>query len=763
MKIKNPDYTDRRRDEKSGPDWRIDGCSRRIFPRFTIMRFITTFAKHCRPTRPHFLKQLSSMLSFDPTRLLGSACSCVLLLTPAIKASDHFADWISGYPEVGELTDITDDPDGDGKSNGVENFLGTDPSVPSPGFGSVKLGEGNYTFSLSRNPTPARDLSFSYSWSKDLKNFYASGSTDAEGTQVDISTHEDTPAADTTTVTTTISGTPADTLFVRLEVIQDTISNISIDTVYFAQTHVWEPDHPLFKLVSDREALIKAHIVAPGSESAPEVTAVLSLKGTTHTLPLSGPSVLPLSIPNGPGIVQHSFEDSFTAVVPKEWIQPGLTVTIKAAEKEQVLDNLTIGAPNKLVMNMYDLHFFSPRAGDYPAGWEEEFSAKLPIAELEIRRVPDIVLSEIVVLPTGGFPALRISSSSEYRAITGRSYTEGRTEGKDWMKALRDASGKLGQSKLYYGNVYGAGGGGLASIGGLFAAGDGTNAGVLLHEVGHTFRLPHWAETNTYPYWRPLGYPYQGTMYGISPRPGNAVHTGPTWAFDLPRRTFLPPTARVGSPSAGYFQKDPMQGGGLSNGDQPAGFLLNFFSDYSTWYIMDHLEKNLVQWNSTMNQYTIWDARTGDYTKIVSNYLPGLQPTLEEKEVYSVLAGVSAVTPEGNIVYPPMGPYLSGTTELYDPSEVKDRIRAGFANYAPSGGCDVTLRIVQGGQTKFYMLPVSWDTSLDPLKANSYKLKALNIPAEDGIITELQLLLTPDAQTQGLPPTPEVLYTWSQP
>ena len=700
-------------------------------------------------------------MPFAPNRMAVPAACCMLLATQGITASDPFAAWIAGYPGVGDLTRITDDPDGDGKNNGVENYFGTDPSVPTPGISSGTYSAGNFTFSHPQNPDPASDLTVFYSWSKDLTDFHPGGSTDGAGTRVDISTQSQPPSADAAvSVIATVSGTPAKNLFLRLEANQSNISGVTFDTVYFAQTHLLEPGNPLFKLVSNREALIKAHVIAAGGKAAPVVTAKLSLADTSYTMVLSGPPVLPASIPNGPGIVQHSYADTFTGIIPSEWIQPGLTVTLKAADAELVLDNLSIGAPSKLVMNMYDLHFFYRRTGNYPSGWEEEFEAKLPVSDLEIRRVPNIVLPEIVVLPVNGFPALRVSSSNEYRDITGQSYTEGRTEGLQWMKALMEASGKLGKSKLHYGNVYGSGGGGLASIGGLFGGGDGTNAGVLIHEVGHTFRLPHWAQTDTYPYWKPLDYPYEGPMYGINPRPGNAFHTGPTWAFDLPRRTFLPPTVRTGAPNAGYYQKDPMQGGGLSNGEQPPGFLLNFFSDYSVWHIMDHMEKNLVQWNTSLNQYTVWNAQAGDYTQVVTNYLPGILPTLEEKDVYSVLVGVSAVTPDVNIVYPPMGPYLSGTTDLFDPRVITDRFRAVQSGFVPAGGCDVSLKIVQGGLTKYYMLPISWNTGLDPLNVNSYSLKALNIPAEDGPITEVQLLSTPNAQSQGLPAVEEVLYTW---
>lgn len=688
------------------------------------------------------------------------AICCILVVTNCLSARPSFADWIAGYPEVGGLNSNEDDPDGDGMSNGVESTLGTDPGVPTPGISSASYADGDFTFSHPLNPDPASDLVPYYTWSKDMKTFHPGGSTDSEGTRVDISRLDDTPTVDVTSVVARISGTPIANLFLRLEVAQSTISGVAIDTVYFAQTHLLEPENPLFKLASDREALIKAHVVVAGDKAAPVVTATLS-RGSAHsTMVLSGPPVLPASIPNGPGIVQHRYENTFTGIIPKEWVQPGLSVTVRAADAERVLENLTIGAPNKMVMHMYDLNFFIPRPGNYPTGWEQEFAAKLPFSELEIRRVPNIVLPEIVVMPTGGHPALRVSSSTEYRNITGQSYSEGRTEGLQWMKALMDASGKAGKNRLHYGNVYGAGGGGLASIGGLFAAGDGTNAGVLLHEVGHTLRLPHWGQTSSYPYWRPLGYPYEGSMYGIHPRPGNAFHTGPTWAFDLPSRSFLPATVREGASNAGYYQKDPMQGGGLSGGDQPPGFLLNFFSDYSVWHMMDHLEKNQAQWNSDLNEYATWDAQTGDYTQIVDNYLPGVLPTLQEEEVYSILVGVSAVTPDVCIVYTPIGPYLSGTTDLFDPRESADRMRALRSGAIPSGGYDLSLKIVQGGTTKYYMVPVGWLTSLDPLQANSYAHNALNIPARDGPITEVQLLLTPDAHIRGLPAEEEVLTTW---
>ncbi len=59
--------------------------------------------------------------------------------------------------------------------------------------------------------------------------------------------------------------------------------------------------------------------------AAPAVTATLTLGAQTTNLILSGPAILPASIPNGFGVVQHSFTNSFTNTIPKAWAKSGLT------------------------------------------------------------------------------------------------------------------------------------------------------------------------------------------------------------------------------------------------------------------------------------------------------------------------------------------------------------------------------------------------------------------------------------------------------
>lgn len=131
---------------------------------------------------------------------------------------DNFAAWIAGY-DVGLLTGFEDDADGDGIENGIENVFGTDPSVSSPGISEVARSGNTVTFRHPQSGAAASDVAASYRWSTDLATFHASG-VESGGTTVTLAPALDTPAAGTTTVTATITGTQPSRLFLVLEALQ---------------------------------------------------------------------------------------------------------------------------------------------------------------------------------------------------------------------------------------------------------------------------------------------------------------------------------------------------------------------------------------------------------------------------------------------------------------------------------------------------------------------------------------------------------------
>ena len=136
---------------------------------------------------------------------------------------DGFAGWIARFPEVGELTGFNDDPDGDGQPNGVENYLGTDPSRSSAGLslGSLNAATGEIIFSHSINLEPVPEAAdASYFWSTDLVNFYRSGEAAPDGTAITFDTNPGIPTTGLTRAIRAVStGTQVPSrVFMRLQV-----------------------------------------------------------------------------------------------------------------------------------------------------------------------------------------------------------------------------------------------------------------------------------------------------------------------------------------------------------------------------------------------------------------------------------------------------------------------------------------------------------------------------------------------------------------
>ncbi len=525
---------------------------------------------------------------------------------------------------------------------------------------------------------------------------------------------------------------------------------VTIDTVYFAQTHVQEANHPYLNLVGNRDTLIKAHVIDPAMPNSPAVSATLTLDGQTLILPLTGPAKVPASIPNGPGVVQHSFANAFTAVIPKAWVKSGLSVTVTAGTATSTINNLGIGAPTKLIMTMFDVQYFADTNGDYPAGWEDEVEAKLPVSEMEVRRVNHVVFPQLVIPPRSGAPAARVKSKADYTALTGLPFDGEQGAALAWNGALKAAAGRNGRVSLYAINLYGVGAGGQG--GGFGFVGNGTGLGIFHHELGHALSLPHWGDSTS--------YPYKGDMHGIiAPVIYNDTHAGPTWGYDLRKKAFIPCTVQPGNVSGkpvGTYKVDPMQGGG--SGYQEPAYLLNHFSDFSNFKMRGYLEGHVVVWNAALGKFCSWNATSRAYTTAVTNNGVSF-PLQRDQQVIAVMASISGANPDVNMAYPPIGPFNGGLIRLFDPTNATDRTDA-KSIFSPAAGSDLCMRVTQGGVVKTYMLAASWDTSADPLLGSSLQTAALNLPASAGSVTKIDLLLTPNAETNGLPANPEVLYSW---
>jgi hypothetical protein len=141
---------------------------------------------------------------------------------PEASPTETFTSWASeqgldGTP--GKESGFFDDPDGDGLSNGVEAWFGTDPTVPGTGLTELVTDGTTTTFQHPQNTSVISGVSIYYNWSLDLTEWYAGdgiGGPDG-GPTVSISSSTE---VDITTTTAT-ANEPLSTLFLRAGVIQD--------------------------------------------------------------------------------------------------------------------------------------------------------------------------------------------------------------------------------------------------------------------------------------------------------------------------------------------------------------------------------------------------------------------------------------------------------------------------------------------------------------------------------------------------------------
>lgn len=121
-------------------------------------------------------------------------------------APNNYDSWI-GDPALGIAPadrgfDL--DPDGDGLSNGLEAWFGTDPRASNPGIVELTANGLTTTFRHPRNPHAPGNLTGVYEWSADMVNWYAGNGIAGPpgGPTVSI---VPSPAQSATTVTATAS------------------------------------------------------------------------------------------------------------------------------------------------------------------------------------------------------------------------------------------------------------------------------------------------------------------------------------------------------------------------------------------------------------------------------------------------------------------------------------------------------------------------------------------------------------------------------
>ena len=132
-----------------------------------------------------------------------------------VSGGARYATWISAFGGVGNKTGFNEDPDRDNLVNGLENYLGTNPSQPNDGLHGMELSGDTFSFRHPLNGNPASDIVARYKWSMDSDKFYNDGDV-VRGTTIRFS--QKPLAEGEVVVTGRINGKIPENIYVLIEV-----------------------------------------------------------------------------------------------------------------------------------------------------------------------------------------------------------------------------------------------------------------------------------------------------------------------------------------------------------------------------------------------------------------------------------------------------------------------------------------------------------------------------------------------------------------
>jgi hypothetical protein len=216
------------------------------------------------------------------------------------------------------------------------------------------------------------------------------------------------------------------------------------------------------RLVANREALVRVHVLAEQSQAAPAGTLTLTLGEQSQVINLTTPTSLPtvLQLTN---LIR-----SYTAVIPASWVQPGLALQVQLANGPSKTLVPVVGKANVLYLTLVPV----TSAGSSP---------QMPTAAAVERNLKTIwPLAQVVV------------RSHEPVDITF-------TAPDDALAQLADIQAREGDDSYVFGLVSPRAPnfdvGGLAYVGGKVGLGldaSHDSAGLTMaHEIGHMFGLFH--------------------------------------------------------------------------------------------------------------------------------------------------------------------------------------------------------------------------------------------------------------------------------
>lgn len=307
--------------------------------------------------------------------------------------------------------------------------------------------------------------------------------------------------------------------------------------------------------------------------------------------------------------------DTWSGVLPAEWIVPGLKLQIKQGDLSGELNNLKVGAPSELLIHTIDVGMLFPPRNQFhfandPTAHREYFQT-VPTSRMIVSQYEPLYLRE-VMLPNGTLLTDHDPSKGDWHNGTmrqsigkelislgidnsnyGINSSAGEGEGTHpylvAQLSAHNARGKYSNGVVVHG---GSGGGGIVTL-------DSSIGNELSHEVGHNYGLGH----------------YVGGFKGSVHRSADQINS--TWGWDADKNRFIPnfSPSRSGKDASLDGQKQSPFDGRTFGFDAMAGGApfssFNRFTLYtpnSAAIIQDFLESKAVFDADSPTGFSKWNA-----------------------------------------------------------------------------------------------------------------------------------------------------------